>query len=156
MRKIYLTEAQFNYILERQMLNEGVLRNIWQRLFGECKTKRDILNRVIALISSGIITFSVAVDLINSSKGTILTNEVANELVTEISEQAPQEEWREVCNDAVVTVYNAKPEQCNKDVEHTASMFKLNLNNVGAHKIVALERTSMSTFDFYYIPEIQT
>ena len=54
-----------------------------------------------------------------------------------------QGDWRRISNQAIVTVYNAKPEQCNADVQHTASMFRLNLDAPETHKIVALERTFM-------------
>lgn len=150
MKKVYLTEAQFNYILQQQMLNEGVLRNLWQILFGSCNSEYDIVKRVMALVTAGFITFGIAVDIINNGRGTILTNEQATEIIDTISQQIPKEEWVPACNDAIVTVYNAKPEQCNKDVKHTASMFNLNLNNVGAHKIVAMERTFMKELNLNY------
>ena len=150
MKKIYLTEQQFNYIVEQQMLNEGAIRNLYQRLFGQCHSSDDIIRRVMGLVTAGIITFSVAVDIINNSRGSVLSNEEATEIVSQLGQQAPKEEWVEVCNDAIVTVYNAKPSQCNADVEHTASMFKLNLKNVGAHKIVAMERTFMKELGLKY------
>ena len=40
------------------------------------------------------------------------------------------------------TVYNAVPSQCNNDCTHPANCrFTIDLNNPGAHKIVAFERT---------------
>lgn len=60
------------------------------------------------------------------------------------------EDWQEIANDVVVTVYNAVPEQCNADVSHTASMFTLNLNNPETHKIIAMERTMMAEFGLKY------
>ena len=150
MKKVYLTEQQFNYILEQQMINEGVLRNLYQRLFGKCQSTGEVATRAMSLIAAGMITFSLAVDIINSNRGTVLSDSDANQIVDTVAEQAPQEEWREVCNDAIVTVYNAKPSQCNADVQHTASMFKLNLNDVGSHKIVAMERTFMKELGLQY------
>lgn len=38
------------------------------------------------------------------------------------------------------TVYHAVVEQCNKDVQHTATNFKLNLNNPYSHRIIAVSR----------------
>ena len=64
MRKIYLTESQFNYILEQQMLNEGVLRNLFTKLFGRSNAQ-EMVSKIIALVSAGIITVSMAVDMIN-------------------------------------------------------------------------------------------
>ena len=46
------------------------------------------------------------------------------------------------CQQVVVTAtcYNAVPEQCNEDVQHTASMFVLNLDDPYSHRIVAISR----------------
>ena len=150
MKKIYLTEAQFNYIVKQQMLNEGVLRNLYQRLFGGCQSTDDIIKRVMALIASGMITFSIAVDLIKNERGVVLNDEQVTEIVDTIAEQAPAEEWKEICNDAIVTVYNANAKQCNADYGRTASMFKLNLDSVGEHRIVAMERTFMAQYGLEY------
>lgn len=38
------------------------------------------------------------------------------------------------------TVYNAVPEQTNEDPLHTASMFKIDPNDPGKHRIVAVSR----------------
>lgn len=58
--------------------------------------------------------------------------------------------WKEVANDALATVYNAVPAQCNNDVLHTASMFKLDLNNVLAQRVIAMERTFMKELGLKY------
>lgn len=141
MKKIYLTEQQLNYILEREMINEGVMRNLYNKLFGNCTSREELLHRVINLVSAGIVSFALAVSLITSYYG-----KQYSEIVAEIAAQAPAEEWREICNDAVITVYNAKASQCNNDYKHTASMFSLNLNDVASHRIVALERTFMKEY----------
>ena len=60
------------------------------------------------------------------------------------------DDWVKITNDAVVTVYNAVPAQCNKDVQHTASMFRLDLEHPESHRIVALERTFMSKHGIEY------
>ena len=44
------------------------------------------------------------------------------------------------------TVYNALPEQCNADVQHTAFMFKLDLLNAYKHRIVAVSRDLLKRF----------
>lgn len=147
MKKIYLTEQQFNYILEQQMLNEGIMKYLYQRFFGKCQNTGELVQRAIYWISAGIISFAIAVDIIQNGRDTgVLSNQDAIEVIDTIAQKAPVEEWKPICNDAVVTVYNAKPEQCNKDVEHTASMFNLNLDSVGGHRIVALERSFMKEF----------
>lgn len=141
MRKIYLTEAQLNYILKEEMINEGVLRNLYDKFFGRCKNSDELIHRILNLIAAGVISFSLAVSMIVSHYG-----KESAEIVTELAEKAPVEEWREICNDAVITVYNAKASQCNADYKHTASMFSLNLNDVASHRIVALERTFMKQY----------
>ena len=58
--------------------------------------------------------------------------------------------WQEVSNDALATVYNAVPSQCNNDVLHTASMFKLNLGDVLSQRVIAMERTFMKELGLKY------
>lgn len=60
----------------------------------------------------------------------------------------PDWEWMNV--DATVTVYNATSNQCNKDVQHTASMFQLDLNNPQKHRIIAMDRGMMEEYGFKY------
>ena len=60
------------------------------------------------------------------------------------------EAWEEVSKDALATVYNAVPGQCNKDVVHTASMFKLNLGDVLSQRVIAMERTYMKELGLKY------
>lgn len=60
------------------------------------------------------------------------------------------EAWQEVSNDALATVYNAVPAQCNNDVAHTASMFKLDLNDVLSQRVIAMERTFMKELGVKY------
>ena len=60
------------------------------------------------------------------------------------------DDWIKISGDAVVTVYNAVPAQCNNDVQHTASMFRLDLEHPESHRIVALERTFMSKHGIEY------
>ena len=58
--------------------------------------------------------------------------------------------WKTVSNDTIATVYNAVPAQCNKDVVHTASMFKLNLSDVLSQRVIAMERTYMKKLGLRY------
>ena len=60
------------------------------------------------------------------------------------------EAWQEVSKDALATVYNAVPGQCNNDVVHTASMFKLNLGDVLSQRVIAMERTYMKELGLKY------
>lgn len=61
-----------------------------------------------------------------------------------------QDDWKLINDSVHATVYNAVPAQCKKDVTYTASMFKLDHNNVQAHKIIAMERTMMQKYDLHY------
>ena len=47
------------------------------------------------------------------------------------------------------TVYNAVPKQTNSDPEHTASMFKLDLNNPYKHRIIAVSRDLLEDFPIH-------
>ena len=58
--------------------------------------------------------------------------------------------WDLIANDVTATVYNAVPSQCNDDPVHTASMFRLDLDNVESHRIIAMERTMMAEYGISY------
>lgn len=59
-------------------------------------------------------------------------------------------QWTDLCDDAVATVYNAVPEQCNADVLHTASMYRLNPDDVASQRVLAMERTMMQEYGITY------
>ena len=118
--KIYLTESQFEQLMEQQILNEGF---------------RELLKKV----SIGALSASVAIGMIASLER--IGEYQKQQMEQEIAEVAPRDDWKLATDNLIVTVYNATPSQCNKDVQHTASMFKLDLQHPESHKIVALERT---------------
>lgn len=60
------------------------------------------------------------------------------------------DDWVLVAENVEGTVYNAVPEQCDNDPMYTASMFRLNLDDVYSHKIIAMERTFMATLGLKY------
>lgn len=146
-KKIYLTEAQFDALMEQQMLNESI-------------------GSILEKVAAGVLSVYVACAMVKGCKSLpeIEKNKMlqqieqvaqnagaqASNVLDNVAAQASkidstniQGDWRRISNQAIVTVYNAKPEQCNADVQHTASMFRLNLNAPESHKIVALERTFM-------------
>lgn len=149
--KIILTESQFNMLVEQQLLNE---------MFSNLKAK----------VIAGIISGSMAIAAIESSNmpenvkqqyiqqieavsdNTENQGENSNAEYNANSNDSKEEvsDWQPIANDCVVTVYNAVPQQCNADVSHTASMFRLNLQNPETHKIVAVERTFMKEFGLKY------
>jgi hypothetical protein len=59
-------------------------------------------------------------------------------------------EWKLVAENVEATVYNAVPEQCDEDPLYTASMFRLDLNDVYSHKIIAMEKTFMKSLGLKY------
>lgn len=61
-----------------------------------------------------------------------------------------ENEWCLVSDEVEATVYNAVPEQCDNDCIYTASMFRLNLNDVYSHRIIAMERTFIKELGLKY------
>ena len=68
-----------------------------------------------------------------------------NDNLPEIQEEfcVVHNEWQLIAENVEATVYNAVPEQCDEDPLYTASMFRLNLDDVYSHKIIAMEKTFM-------------
>jgi hypothetical protein len=74
-----------------------------------------------------------------------------NGIVTTTSEEDMEaSEWILIAENVEATVYNAIPAQCNGDFGHTASMFRLNLNDVLSQRIIAMERTFMKKLGLSY------
>ena len=69
--------------------------------------------------------------------------DIASNYTIPISEERIQEtpEWILIAENVEATVYNAVPEQCDNDPLYTASMFRLNLDDVYSHRIIAMEKT---------------
>lgn len=119
-KNIIITESQLKTIVESEVLNENF---------------RDLLSKV----QKGLLAATVAIGIIG---GLEYVGEKQKETMEmEIAKAAPADEWQLATDNLIVTVYNAVPSQCNKDVQHTASMFKLDLTRPEEHRIVALERT---------------
>ena len=81
--------------------------------------------------------------------------QVTNQMQTDAEGQAgvwknKYGNWKLVSDDTLATVYNAVPQQCNNDVVHTASMFKLNLADVLSQRVIAMERTFMKELGLKY------
>ena len=53
---------------------------------------------------------------------------------------------KDMADYVVCTVYNAVPEQTNSDPEHTAFMFKLDLDNPYKHRIIAVSRDLLEKY----------
>ena len=65
-------------------------------------------------------------------------------------EKTQIEEWILVSDNVEGTVYNAVKEQCDGTPMYTASMFRLNLDDVYSHRIIAMERTFMKELGLKY------
>lgn len=69
--------------------------------------------------------------------------------ITTCATEKPNE-WELIAEDVEATVYNAVAEQCGSTPSYTASMFKINLNDVYSHKIIAMERSFMKSLNLNF------
>lgn len=172
--KVILTEEQMKMVI-REELNE---LNLIQSLLGTSSSKAIVQKVVIALLA-GTITFTQVPGILNklTAQNPAVENVDQNGLLAKIRQvfqnvknkdaqvttqmQADAQEeagvwknnygrWRLVSDDTLATVYNAVPQQCNGDVVHTASMFKLNLGDVLSQRVIAMERTFMKELGLKY------
>lgn len=85
---------------------------------------------------------------------TSFANPVSNtamiDIEDEINVMPAQTEWILVAENVEATVYNAVPEQCDEDPMYTASMFRLNLDDVYSHRIIAMENTFRKSLGLEY------
>lgn len=143
-KKIYLSENKLNILIETAILEESIF---------EASSLDEIKETLKRMIAKGIIISATLIVSIISFYH--LNNKQAEELKaitkTEISnDNSKQIGWKLAANDVIATVYNAIPSQCNSDFCRTASMFRLNLNDVYSHKIIAMERTFMKELGLVY------
>ena len=144
-KTIYLTEQQLTRLI---LLTEKTLDENNKLVINESNLKNQVKN----LLKKGVTTAVIVAALVGYYKmGQKDASEIVHNIQNEIVTQTPiQEPWELIADDVVATVYNAEPRQCNTDICHTASMFRLNLNDVLSHRIIAMERTMMSEFGLKY------
>lgn len=156
--KLILTEQQLTTILCEEALMES--------MFHKGMSFSEILSAVKTLGKKGLLTASIIMNIVlmfglNNAQKMALENVAKVEQAIENrkscefnAEEGKWEKnpaaWSEVSNDALATVYNAVPSQCNNDVLHTASMFKLNLGDVLSQRVIAMERTFMKELGLKY------
>ena len=156
--KIYLTEQQMATLLLEEAIFESIFHN--------GMSFNDIVSTVKKLGRRGLLTASVVMNIIlmfklSGEQAEIIKNAAKIEermeerRACEFNKETGSWEknpdaWEEVSKDALATVYNAVPGQCNRDVAHTASMFKLNLNDVLSQRVIAMERTYMKELGLKY------
>lgn len=172
--KVIVTEEQMKQVI-REEVNE---LNLFNSLLGASSSKAIVQKAVIALLA-GTITFTQLPGILDklSTQNPAVENVDQNGLLAKIRQifqnvknkeaqvtnqmQADAQEeagvwknnygrWKLVSDDTLATVYNAVPAQCNKDVVHTASMFKLNLKDVLSQRVIAMERTFMAELGVKY------
>lgn len=135
-RTIIITEQQLEEILAREFLEESLFQ-------GQLDIKK-----LLKYVAKGYIAALAAITLIGAAKN--ISQQEKEEAIESVAETAPAEQWALAADDVIVTVYNAVKGQCNNDPTHTASMFRLNLQDVASHKIMAMERTFMKELGLKY------
>jgi hypothetical protein len=156
--KLILTEQQLTTLLCEEALMES--------MFHKGMSFSEILSAVKTLGKKGLLTASIIMNIVlmfglNNAQKMALENvakveqAIENKKSCEFNAEEGKWEknpaaWSEVSNDALATVYNAVPSQCNNDVLHTASMFKLNLGDVLSQRVIAMERTFMKELGLKY------
>jgi len=157
--KLFLTEQQLTTLLCEEALMESI--------FHKGMSFSEILDVAKKLGKKGLLTASIIMNIVlmfglNNAQKMALEDVAKVEQAVKSKKESCEynaadgkweknpDAWTEVSNDALATVYNAVPAQCNNDVLHTASMFKLNLNNVLSQRVIAMERTFMKELGLKY------
>lgn len=156
--RVILTEQQLVTLLREEALMES--------MFHKGMTFDEIMAAVKKLGMKGLLTASIIMNIVmmfglNNAQKHALENVAEIEQTIEQKKSCEYnaeegkweknpEAWQEVSNDALATVYNAVPGQCNADVLHTASMFKLDLKDVLSQRVIAMERTFMRELGLKY------
>ena len=149
-KTIYLTEEQLVRLL---LLNQQPLNESTKQFLNENILKAQIKT----LLKKGIAVSAIVTALVTSynfgyNNALEYVKKVGTEMNKDTNGIINQQDttWTLLCNDVIATVYNAEPRQCNIDISHTASMFRLNLFDVLSHKIIAMERTMMAEYGLKY------
>lgn len=154
MKQIVLTESQFNTLIESHIIIESIFEASSLREF-----KQEVRKLIRRMLLAGM-SVAAIVTMINNycdnhnvpeeTKQEVLSivNEVPEEKVEKKEEK--QSDWVLADSRTIATVYNAIPAQCNNDFGHTASMFRLNLNDVLSQRVIAMERTFMHKLGLNY------
>ena len=172
--KVILTEGQLRQIIQEEVVEEGLISS----LLGLNNTN-SIAKKIVIALLAGTITFAAVPRILNmvgqnnpsvenTDQSGLLgkikslwdnlknkDSQVTDKMKADAQNQADIWKnkfgnWKLVSDDTIATVYNAVPSQCNNDVVHTASMFKLNLGNVLSQRVIAMERTFMKELGLKY------
>lgn len=172
--KVILTEGQLRQIIREEVVEEGLISS----LLGLNNTN-SIAKKIVIALLAGTITFAAVPRILNmvgqnnpsvenTDQSGLLgkikslwdnlknkDSQVTDKMKADAQNQADVWKnkfgnWKLVSDDTIATVYNAVPSQCNNDIVHTASMFKLNLGNVLSQRVIAMERTFMKELGLKY------
>lgn len=146
--KLYLTESQFQSLINEEAIMEGI--------FNKDMSFDEIVKNVRSLARRGLLTASLIANIVftynlsQTQKNTLETVAQVEQKIEQKAEEKLDDQWTLLADDVKATVYNAVPSQCNSKPNVTASMFKLNLKDVLSHRIIAMERTMMKEYGLKY------
>lgn len=141
--RFYLTESQFRSLVKEEYIMEG--------LFRKDMSFDEIARAVRSLATKGLVTASLIGNIcLTYSLNKMQKRTLENMAQVENKIEDRLDQWTLVADDVLATVYNAVPSQCNNDVRHTASMFRLNLDDVLSQRVIAMERTMMKEYGLKY------
>lgn len=162
--KIILTEDQMRGIIQEEIAVQNLLS-----LLSNASNPNQIFNTLYSALVNKQTRIPTVMTVLNQLlNGTPQQQAVKQDIMQKLEDSLQPEQtndavqsqagtwqnnlgtWKTVANDAIATVYNAVPKQCNNDVAHTASMFKLNIGNVLAQRVIAMERTFMKELGVRY------
>ena len=149
MKQIILTESQFNTLMESHIIIESIFEASSISEF-----KREIKKLIRRMLLTGMSVAAIISMINNYCDSHNIPDETKKEVLSAVNdmpeETNPMADWKLVDSKTIATVYNAVPAQCNGDFGHTASMFRLNLNNVLSQRVIAMERTYMQKLGLKY------
>lgn len=149
MKQIILTESQFNTLMESHIIIESIFEASSISEF-----KREIKKLIRRMLLTGMSVAAIISMINNYCDSHNIPDETKKEVLSAVNDM-PEEtnqmaDWKLVDSKTIATVYNAVPAQCNGDFGHTASMFRLNLNDVLSQRVIAMERTYMQKLGLKY------
>lgn len=149
MKQIILTESQFNTLMESHIIIESIFEASSISEF-----KREIKKLIRRMLLTGMSVAAIISMINNYCESHNIPDETKEEVLSAVNdmpeETNPMADWKLVDSKTIATVYNAVPAQCNGDFGHTASMFRLNLNDVLSQRVIAMERTYMQKLGLKY------
>lgn len=149
MKQVILTESQFNILIESNIIIESIFE------VGSIKEfKREIKKFIKKMIIGGMSIAAIYTMVNNYCESNNIPDEAKQEVLEIVDEfkgtGVKLSDWQLADSHTIATVYNAIPAQCNGDFGHTASMFRLNLNDVLSQRVIAMERTFMKKLGVKY------